>query len=381
MSSTTQNVEGVVEPRFAGVLNAFARNLAERDVGASFAVFIEGRPVVDIWGGYLDETRTRKWERDTLVNVFSSTKTMSFLCALKLADRGQLDLRAPVSRYWPEFAENGKQNIEVRHLLSHSSGVPAMDLPLSEALLYDHDAVCRQLATQPPWWKPGTASGYHALIQGHLIGEVVRRITGKSLGQYFREEWADPIGADFHIGLAPRHFDRVANLIPPTQPLSVPLPAPGSVAERVLLASAVDPLWTRTAAWRRAEIPAANGHGNARAMAKIHSVLACGGEWEGRSFLSPRTCESVLEEQCNGVDLVIGVPVRFGLGYALQNETFRFSPNDRVAFWGGWGGSLVMADLDAKLSLGFAMNQMSAEAIVGDQRTHALCEAVYAALK
>ena len=163
-------------------------------------------------------------------------------------------------------------------------------------------------------------------------------------------------------------------------PADAPLPEPGSIAERVLLNSMVDPLWTRTAEWRKAEIPAANGHGNARALAKVTAVLAGDGSFAGKQLLSAATCRSVLDEQTNGMDLVIGVPVRFGLGYALQNETFRFSPNERVAFWGGWGGSLVVADMDAQLSIGFAMNRMRADAIVGDVRTHRLCEALYAEL-
>lgn len=381
MSTSTASVHGTCPARFGGVREAFARNLASGDdVGASFAVTIDGELAIDLWGGFADAARTRAWERDTIVNVYSSTKTMSFLCFLVLADRGEIDLRAPVARYWPEFAANGKQGVELRHLMSHSAGIPAQDAPLTEELLYDRDRVCRILAAQAPWWEPGTASGYHALIQGHLIGEVVRRVTGQSLGQFFRKEIAEPLGADFHIGLDPVHFPRVAELIPYAPDPNAPVPPPDSIAARTFARGMPDPAWTRGAGWRRAEIPAANGHGNARAMALTHAPLACGGSAQGKRLLSPATCESVLEVQTDGVDLVIGVPVRFGLGYARMSETFPFSPNPRACFWGGWGGSLVVADLDARVSIGFAMNQMRGDAIVGDRRTHALCKALYEAL-
>ncbi len=374
------DVNGICPARFAAVRQAFERNLAADDVGASFAVTLDGELAIDLWGGFADAARTRPWQRDTIVNVFSSTKTMSFLCFLLLADRGEIDLRAPVARYWPEFGANGKAGVQLRHLMSHSAGVPAQDAPLTEELLYDHARICSILAAQAPWWEPGTASGYHALIQGHLIGEVVRRVTGQTLGAFFRKEIAEPLGSDFHIGLDPAHFSRVADLIPYAPDPNAPPPPPDSIAGRTFARGMPDVQWTRGEGWRRAEIPAANGHGNARAMAQIHAALACGGSVGGRRLLSRDTCESVLEEQTNGVDLVIGVPVRFGLGYALMNETFPFSPNKRACFWGGWGGSLVVADLDARVSIGFAMNQMRADSIVGDRRTYALCKAVYAAL-
>ena len=380
MPASAPRSSGVCPARFAAVREAFERNLASDDVGASFAVTLDGELAIDQWGGFADAARTRPWRRDTIVNVFSSTKTMSFLCFLLLADRGEIDLRAPVARYWPEFGANGKAGVQLRHLMSHSSGVPAQDAPLTEELLYDHARICSILAAQAPWWEPGTASGYHALIQGHLIGEVVRRVTGQSLGAFFRKEIAEPLGADFHIGLDPAQFSRVADLIPYALDPNAPQPPPDSIAARTFARGMPDVAWTRGEGWRRAEIPAANGHGNARAMAQIHAALACGGSVGGRRLLSRETCEAVLEEQTNGVDLVIGVPVRFGLGYALMNETFPFSPNPRACFWGGWGGSLVVADLDARVSIAFAMNQMRADAIVGDRRTYALCKAVYAAL-
>ncbi|MDA0365193.1 MAG: serine hydrolase, partial [Chloroflexi bacterium] len=162
----------------------------------------------DLWSGFADEARTRPWERDTIINVYSTTKTMTALCALMLADRGELDLHAPVARYWPEFAQNGKGAIEVRHLLSHSSGLSGWEQPLTVHDLYDWEKATTLLAAQAPWWEPGTASGYHSLTQGYLVGEVIRRVSGRSPGTFFREEVAEPLGADFHIGLPDALFPR-----------------------------------------------------------------------------------------------------------------------------------------------------------------------------
>src|SRR5581483_5263521 len=208
-------VHGTFDARFAGVRDALDWTLSEGlDVGASAAVFVDGEPVVDIWGGLADEAAGTPWERDTITNVWSTTKTMTALCALILADRGELDLHAPVARYWPEFKSGGKDRIEVRHLLGHTAGLSGWAEPLAPEELADWDRCTELLAGQEPWWEPGTASGYHAVTQGYLVGEVVRRISGRSLGTFFREEVAEPLGADFHIGLPPEHDGRVARLIP-----------------------------------------------------------------------------------------------------------------------------------------------------------------------
>ncbi len=197
-------VEGYCDERFAKVRDAFALNFSESgDVGASFAATLEGEYVVDIWGGYQDDARTRPWREDTIINVYSTTKTMTFLSALILADRGQLDLDSPVAQYWPEFAAKGKELLPVKHLLSHAAGLPGFSRPFTTEELYDWDFACADLANQAPWWEPGTQSGYHAITQGYLIGEVVRRITGQSMGAFFKAEVADKVGADFQIGVDP----------------------------------------------------------------------------------------------------------------------------------------------------------------------------------
>jgi len=264
-------IQGRCDEKFARVRDAFEANFANgSDLGASFAVTLNGEYVVDIWGGHLDEAKTRPWKEDTIVNVYSTTKTMAAICLLVLADRGLVDLDAPVSKYWPEFAQNGKEGVLVKHFLSHSAGLSGMDGPVTTADTYDWDKMTRMLAAQAPWWQPGTQSGYHAITQGYLIGEVVRRVTNVTLGTFLRREIADPINADFHIGLDSRHFPRVGDLIPPPSG-NAPLtpPDPESVAARTFKYPPVNALDSRTPEWRRAEIPAANGHGNARSVANV----------------------------------------------------------------------------------------------------------------
>src|SRR5262249_26886944 len=231
-------------------------------------------------------------------NVWSTTKTMTNLCALMLVDRGELDVHEKVAHYWPEFAANGKQDIEVRHILSHTSGVAGWDQPITAADIYDWELATSKLAAQAPWWEPGTASGYHALNQGHLVGEVVRRITGDSLGTFFRREVAEPLGADFHIGLDPSEFHRVANVIlPPPLPIDFTALPPESPMFKTFTGPVPSGEASWTGEWRQAEVPAANGHGNARAVARIQSVFTNGGEVDGVRLLSPETIELVFEEQ------------------------------------------------------------------------------------
>jgi CubicO group peptidase (beta-lactamase class C family) len=372
-------VHGTVESGFEGVRDALAASLdSGADVGASAAVIVDGRTKVDIWGGHVDEARTQPWESDTIINVWSTTKTMAALCALVLADRGELDLHAPVSRYWPEFKENGKEAVEVRHLLGHSAGLSGWQEPMQPSDLYDWDKATSLLAAQEPWWEPGTASGYHAVTQGYLVGEVVRRITGVTIGRFFADEIAGPLGADFHIGTSADHDDRVARVIPPP-----PLPTEGldpqSVAVRTLSNPPLSAEQSWETDWRRAEIPAAGGHGNARSVAVVQSVLACGGEVNGVRVLSEAGCDAVLEEVTYTPDLVLGVPLRFGMGYGLNSPDTPLSPNERACFWGGWGGSLVVVDLDARMVVTYVMNKMG-EGTLGDFRGAGIAFAAFEGL-
>jgi CubicO group peptidase (beta-lactamase class C family) len=296
--SRMADIQGTYDDLFVAVPTALAGLLDGGDVGGSVAVFVDGEPVVDIWGGYTDDSRTTAWSRDTIVNVWSTTKTMTALCALMLADAGEIDFGAPVSAYWPEFAAGGKDAVEVRHLMSHTAGLAGWTEPVTVEDLYDWDKVTALLAAQEPWWQPGTASGYHALTQGFLVGEVVRRVTGQSLGQFFAKEVAGPLGADFHIGLDAAYDDRVATLVPPPSLRDQigALPAE-SLARRLFSNPWLDATETRDRAWRVAEIPAANGHGNARSVAAVQSVLAGGGTTRGVRLLSEAGCNRVFETQ------------------------------------------------------------------------------------
>jgi CubicO group peptidase (beta-lactamase class C family) len=355
MSEHPTPLGGTCSARFEPLRELFASKLESgEDLGASVAVNIDGEMVVDLWGGWADEVRTVPWTENTITNVFSTTKATTSLAALVLVDRGELDLDANVAAYWPEFAARGKAGIKVRHLLSHTSGVSGWEQPITLEDLYDWDKSTALLAAQAPWWEPGTASGYHAMNYGHLIGEVIRRITGQRLGEFLAAQVAGPLGADFHIGLPPSEFHRVANVVPPAPP---PAPAdapqldPNSVAFRTVTNPAMTPETTWTEGWRRADIGAGNGHGNARSLARLQSAVAFGGVVDGVRLLSPKTIDRIFEVQSDGIDLVTGTPGRIGIGYALL-------PGGRLVFGGGTGGSVVIADVDRHITFAYAMNKM-----------------------
>jgi len=374
-------ISGFCADGFEPVREAFAANFEQgKETGASVAVTLHGEPVVDLWAGDAD-TEGRPWERDTIVNVYSTTKTMAAISVLVLADRGEVDLDAPVAHYWPEFGVNGKDGILVRHVMSHTAGVSGFDPPIRPEVLYDWEQVTSHLAAQAPWWEPGTASGYHAVTQGYLQGEVVRRVTGQRIGEFFRDHVAGPLDADFHIGLDASEDHRVADLVPPPDRLG----ALGAVADaeslavRTFLSCPLDGTEPRTREWRGAEIPAAGGTGNARSVARIHSALACRGEVDGVRLLSHAGVERILDPQSDGTDLVLGFPLRFGLGFGLLGDSIPLSPNPRSFFWGGWGGSIAVVDLDAGVSIAYVMNRMAAD-LLGDLRGAMVVLSVYSAL-
>jgi CubicO group peptidase (beta-lactamase class C family) len=372
-------IHGTCHPRFAAVRDLFAANFESgAETGASFAVTHEGELVVDLWAGHADAEGTRPWTADTIVNVYSTTKTMCALTALWLADQGGLDFSRPVAHYWPEFAAAGKRDITVAQLMAHSAGLSGWRAPMTTADLYDWEKACHLLAAQEPLWAPGSAPGYHGITQGFLVGEVVRRIAGGTLGQLFAAEIAGPLGADFHIGLPESEDGRVADLIAPPAGARLSEGELSPLAANMMTNPPVDPRDTRTRAWRAAEIPAANGHGNARSVALIQTVMANGGVANGRRLLSEAGVRRALEEQIAGDDLVLGLPVRFGLGYGLPGPV-RPLPNPDTVFWGGYGGSLVIADMNARLCIAYAMNRM-APTTVGDMRAGLMAAAVWQAL-
>lgn len=364
-------IHGFCDDAFASVRATFEGNFAQgAELGASVCVTHHGQTVVDLWAGQADEAGT-PWAEDTLVNVWSTTKTMGAISMLVLADRGEIDLDAPVATYWPEFAVNGKAGVLVRHVLGHTAGVPGWDPAITAETLYDREAACSILAAQAPWWEPGTASGYHLITQGHLEGAIVERVTGRSLGTYFRDEVAHPLGADFHIGLPESEEGRVGSMIPPE--LGSMFARSGlagdldGIAARATLSCMLDLSEQNTRAWRAAELPAVGGTGNARSVARIHAVLANGGELDGVRLLSPETIGRIFEVQADNVDLVLGMKMKMGIGFGLMNETIPLSRSERACFWGGLGGSIALIDLDNEMTVAYTMNKMST-GLAGDLR-------------
>lgn len=377
------NVAGFCADEFTELRTVFTEQVESgAELGASVCVVVDGEPVVDLWGGWADLERTVRWKADTLVNTFSITKTMTALCALLLVERGELDPDAKVAAYWPEFAANGKADIEVRHLLSHTSGVSGWEAPIVLSDIYDTEAAAARLAGQAPWWEPGTASGYHAMNYGHLIGELIRRIDGRSLGRFFAEELAGPLGADFHIGTDASDFDRVATLVPPELPeFDQSLLPQDSVMFKTLFQPLLDFAEVGTPAWRAAELGGMGGHGNARSIARLQSLVSNGGTLSGREFLSPKTIDRIFEQQIDGVDLAIMLPLRFGIGYGLpQQQTAPHVPDGRVCWWAGLGGAFVVNDLDHRVTFAYAMNRM-APGLIGSERADAYLKATFAAVR
>nr|WP_202434546.1 MULTISPECIES: serine hydrolase domain-containing protein [unclassified Streptomyces] len=385
---TVSQIHGHCDHRFAAVRDAFVGNFAAHgEVGAAVTVLLDGEPVVDLWGGWADVARIRPWERDTVVNVWSTTKGPTALCAHVLADRGLLDLDAPVAAYWPEFAAAGKESVLVRHLLSHRSGVAGLREPHSLAQLYDWEATTAALAATEPWWEPGTRSGYHAISYGFLVGEVVRRVTGLLPGEFLRKEITGPLDIDFTIGRPEKDAHRVAELV---RPYTVVREQAALFArmEPVAIASLLNPGTGTEAAntpeWRAAEIPAANGHGTARAVAALYGIVAGRGSLNGRRILSAEAAERIREGQGSCRDLVLGAgfthETELGLGLWLSGPNGSYGPNPRAVGHDGAGGSCGLADPEAGIALGYVMNRMGPH-IADDPRKTTLVDAVYGSLE
>lgn len=384
-------ITGRCDTAFTGVRDAFERNFTERaEVGAAVAVFVDGELVVDLWGGSADAAGRRPWRRDTLASVFSGTKGLTSTCVHLLADRGELDLDAPVARYWPDFAQAGKQDITLAMVLGHRSGVigPRTRLHWSEALHWDD--VCARLAAAEPWWSPGTAQGYHMVTFGFILGEVVRRATGRTLGQYLRSEIAEPLGIDVHIGLPSAEHGRCADMVdkPHIRDVLAAGAAPGdpsSLAEHPMAGLSVamgfvpdDELGSNALTlWRRAEFPATNAHVSAIGMATFYNALA------QEKLLSREHMERVRISQGGfDTDVVLGARVAdhgWGLGYML-NQRGIAGPNPRAFGHGGSGGSFAFVDLEHGIGYAYVMNRFDATQCNADPRTVALSDEVYAAL-
>jgi CubicO group peptidase (beta-lactamase class C family) len=370
-------IEGFVAPGWQRVREAFAANFAAgREAGASYAVVRDGTLVVDLWGGFRDRARTRPWTRDTLVNVYSTTKGLAALCVALLVDRGELSYEQTVASVWPEFATAGKGTLTIAQLLSHQGGLSGLREPIALTDYADPAKIARLLAGQAPFFAPGQ-SGYHAITYGFLAGELVRRTTGKTLGAFFAEEIARPLGADAWIGLPEAEDARAAEMIAPPEGPS--LPPPQHPAARAALGNPpLEPEVPNQRWWRAAEIPAANGHASGAALARIYGMLARGGEQDGRRYLARETLAEATRERVHTTDLVLQVAMPWAAGW-MRNDLGIYGPNPSTFAHAGWGGSFGAADPDARLGLGYAMNQMYAN-LMGDPRSLALIEATYASL-
>ncbi|MFI5608031.1 serine hydrolase domain-containing protein [Amycolatopsis sp. NPDC051903] len=379
---TAVTLHGTCEPGFEGVQRAFVENISERgELGAAFAVVHRGEVVVDLWAGWADPDRATPWRPDTLTNVWSTTKGMTALCAHLLADAGELDLDAPVARYWPQFAAAGKDGIPVRWLLSHRSGVVGVGVerPVKVEELYDWDHITGLLAAQEPLFPPGSASGYHALSFGFLVGEVVRRVAGQGIDEFFAAQVAEPLGVDFSFGVAEAELGRCSTLVEPvlTSELTTALTEAFANAGPVALAAMANPRveghHANDPAWRRAVLPALNGHGTARALATVYGALA-----DGR-LLSAGALARARAGQGKEVDVVAGVPNEWALGFYLGSDARGFGPNPAAFGHDGLGGSSGGADPETGIGFGYVMNRMG-PLLRDDPRKMALVNATFACL-
>jgi CubicO group peptidase (beta-lactamase class C family) len=382
-------IEGGTTPEFAAVRDTFAANFADgAEAGAAVSVYLRGEKVVDLWGGIADPEDARPWRRDTLQAVYSTTKGATAACALLLARRGELDLDAPVAKYWPEFAAAGKQDIPVRWLLTHQAGLPTVDgsIPLAAALA--GEAVVEALAVQRPLWTPGAEHGYHALTFGWLVGELVRRVSGRSLGTFFRTEIAEPLDLDFWIGLPKSEHHRVSRVIePPLDPAALDLAALPEPMRDIVTAY-TDPTSLTSRAYGfveprldindpdvlAAEVPGVNGVCTARALARLYAALI--GEVDGHRVLDDGTLTAATTEQAAGVDRILRVPVRWSTGYALHTDQAPWLPETMFGF-AGLGGSIGFADPATGLAFGYVMNRLSS-GMAADPRAGALVTTVRA---
>ncbi|WP_186627807.1 serine hydrolase [Rhodococcus sp. BP22] len=375
-------LRGVCVPRYGEVRKLLQGNMdAGLEVGASLCLIVDGEVEIDLWGGVADIETGREWAQDTVTNTYSLTKTMTALVALLLVERGQLNLDAPVSTYWPEFAAEGKQSVLVRHILGHTSGVCGWEQRVSVTDIYDTQSAASLLAAQAPWWTPGEGSGYQALNHGHLIGEIVRLITGRTLGEVFAEEFAGPMCEDYWIGTPPDIDARVAPLIPPP-PSEFDFSAlpPEGVFVKTMTNPAMPTSISTDRDFLAAEIGAANGQGNAHSVARLQSLISHDGVVDGRKYLSPSTIERIFEVQADGVDRVLGTHIRFGVGYGLPSpDSMPSIPDGRICWWTGYGGSLVINDLDRRMTMAFVMNKMAPQ-LVGAPNVNGYLDAVYAAI-
>ncbi len=376
------DVSGTVAPGFEAVLDAFAANFQNadpyRDVGASLCVYHRGEQVVDLWGGHRDAARAIDWTPDTLVNVWSTTKGVTAIALATLVDQGLIDYAAPVARYWPEFAQAGKGEITVAQLLSHQAGLPGFVEPTPLIDFYDWETVTSRLAAQPPMWAPGSLNSYHAMTFGFLAGELIRRVSGHSVGDFLRDRIALPLGADLFIGLPESEEPRVAPLIGPL--VSAPFdPAMPPEAIAAVTNPLMEPTLPNDRDWRAAQVPAGNGQATARGLARLYGALAHGGTLDGVRLMGPETIARMTTVQTTRPDLLLGLAPFWSMGL-IVNDAGVYGPAKDTFGHSGWGGSFGCANVSADVAIGYTMNQMGPD-LNGDPRSTGLCNAVFAALQ
>ena len=376
---------GTFDPAFQPVVDAFAENYrVEDELGSAVCVMAEGRPVVDIWAGWRDQTRTRPWDRDTIVCMMSVAKGITAICFNMLLDRGLVELDAPVAKYWPEFAQNGKEGVLIRHLLDHTAGIPVLTTNvLWPGAMYDREAIVKALAEQAPLWPPGTVAAYHVHHQGYLLGEVMRRVTGKTIGPFLKSEIAGPLGADYQIGgMSAADQARCAEVFPNMNArlfAAKDSETPDTLRSQAFRQNPDEPWHTtlNSEPFRTSEIASGNGHGNARGVARIYAALSVGGTLDGVTLMSKASIEQMITEQHNMTELLQERPYHQALGVLLNTPVAVYmGPNPRSFGHHGIGGSIGFADPDSRLSFSYAVNKMHS---VGDngRRARRLIDALY----
>ncbi|UVK54706.1 beta-lactamase family protein [Mesorhizobium sp. AR02] len=374
------NIEGICDPRFGAVREAFAACFDQRlEHGGGVSVVVHGKTVVDLWGGHADAARTRPWRQDTLINVWSSTKGVVALAIAMLVERGKLDYAAPIARYWPEFAAGGKEHITLDQVMSHQAGLNGLAVPMEEADLLAWTPFVDALAAMSPLWEPGSRCIYHALIYGHLAGEVLRRVDGRSIGRFIAEEIAGPLAADFHVGLPDREDSRVAEMIEGPKasdwvefvraspfPHASDNPAPRALApnDRV---------------WRAAEVPGGNGQSTAHALARIYGMMAAGRIWEGKALIGRAAIQEATHLRFRGMDDSFAVLTAFAAGYQMEDPVYAGRASSQTFGHTGWGGAIGFADPDAGVGFGYVTNRMLGFDDM-DPRRKLLIDAVYDSL-
>jgi CubicO group peptidase (beta-lactamase class C family) len=380
-------VEGHSDSAFKALKDFFQEKLNDdSELGASINVNVNGKDVVDIWGGYADEEKSKPWKADTIVNVWSSTKTVTAAAFLLAHQRNIINLDDPVAKYWPEFAQNGKAKILIRHVLSHTSGVSGWEGGITLEELCDAPTAAAKLEAQPPWWEPGTASGYHATNQGAPLSEVFRRASGgHTLKDFIATEIAKPLNADFQYGALESDYPRIAPVIPPPPPPADFKIDPDSVAGKTFINPAMNALVANTDIWRQGEIGAVNGHTTALGLNRIlRAITLAGTPHDEAKLFRPETISQIFREQSDGVDLCIGMPIRFGIGFSIGGggsaKSFEYLPQEKMCFWNGWGGSFGVCDLQRGVTFTYVMNKMGG-GLIGNERSIEYCRIIWRILK